>query len=526
MSIAPRPLAGPAGLSHPAVVSRRARELALVGGGGLIAIAIAMGITVGEPKPNVLVIFGVTLGAVAVVAMVISTRYEITLALLALYLGVLDGPIKQEAASKAASGIRDVLIIAVALGMLMHVVARKERMSLPPLSGWVLTFVAITLIEALNPNTHGVLKALGGYRQQLEWIPFFFFGYLVLREKQRFRQLFLLLGVLAAANGVVGTIQARMSPQQLAKWGPGYAGLVNGGKGGLSGRTYVSEGVAHVRPPALGSDSGFGGGIGDLALPGLLALLAVPKGRRRWPVVLCCLGAVLGIATAASRTSVVVAVVTLICFGALSVVARLRISRPLAGLVAIVLMAVIAGSVLITAEGKGIFARQESLTNVQKAQETGGEAKEKSLSAIPTYIAHAPFGFGLGTAGSVSGFGGTQKLTVEGERVTGGSAYSLLMKELGLLGLLLWIGFTVNVLVLGLRGLRHIRDPELRTYLVAILTGFIALTVEGFSGPTLAVTVGAYLWFAPGVIAYWFAGAGRKLAMTGAGDAAPAEAVA
>jgi hypothetical protein len=512
MSAMSRPLAGSAGLSHPVVVSRRVRELALIGGGGLLAIVLAMAITLGNPKPNVLVIFGITLGSIAVVAMVASRRYTVTLAMLALYLGVLDGPIKQEAASKAASGVRDVLIIAVALGMIMRVVSRKERMSLPPLSGWVLTFVAVVLIEALNPNTHGLLKALGGYRQQLEWIPFFFFGYLLFRNKERFRQLFLLLGVIALANGVVGTVQARMSPQQLAKWGPGYSGLVNGGKGGLSGRTYSSEGVAHVRPPALGSDSGFGGGVGDLALPGLLALLAVGRGRR-WPVLLCCLGAVLGIATAASRTSIVIAVVTLLCFALLSVLARLRISRPLAGLVTIVLIALIAGSLLINAEGKGIFARQESLTNVQKAQETGGEAKEKSLTAIPGYIAHAPFGFGLGTAGSVSGFGGAQKLTVEGERVTGGSAYSLLMKELGLLGLLLWIGFTVNVLVLGLRGLRRIRDPELRTYMVAMLTAFIALTIEGFSGPTLAVTVGAFLWFAAGVVAYWFAGAGRKLAI-------------
>ncbi len=48
------------------------------------------------------------------------------------------------------------------------------------------------------------------------------------------------------------------------------------------------------------------------------------------------------------------------------------------------------------------------------------------------------------------------------------------------------------------------------------LTGFIALAFEGLSAPTLAVTIGAFLSFAPGVIAYWFAGTGRT-AMGGAG---------
>jgi hypothetical protein len=47
-----------------------------------------------------------------------------------------------------------------------------------------------------------------------------------------------------------------------------------------------------------------------------------------------------------------------------------------------------------------------------------------------------------------------------------------------------------------------------------MLTAFVALTVEGFSGPTLAVTVGAYLWLVPGVIAYWLLGAGRTAAVS------------
>jgi hypothetical protein len=457
-------------------------------------------------------VFGIILGAVGVVALLVSSRYEVTLIVLALYLGLLDGPIKLESASKASSGVRDVLILAIALGMLMRLVVRKERITLPPLSAWVIAFTVYVLVEAMNPHTGGFLKSVGGYRQQLEWVPLFFFGYIIVRSKPRFRNLFMVLGVIALLNGVVGAIQSKMSPDSLASWGPGYASLVHGGKEGtgLTARTYKSEGETRARPPALGSDSGFGGSVGVIALPGLLALLAAGKLRRRWPVIVCCIGALLGIATAASRTSIVSAVMVLLIFALLSLFSGIRVGRAFVVIVTILALAFGVASVLVSTHGAGIFARQETLSSVSQAQEHGAGAKERSLAQIPSDLVHAPFGFGLGTAGAASGFGGHQRLEVEGERVIGGSAYSLLMKELGAPGLLLWIGFSLSVIILAGTRLRKIRDPELRTYLLAILVSFIALTIQGLSGPTLAVTSGAFLWFAPGVLAYWFAGPGRE----------------
>lgn len=511
------------GGTHPAVLNRRMHDILILALTVLVPLAIGLGITVAYPHPNPFLVLGGIIGVAGVTALLLSTRYEVTLTVLFLYLGLLDGPIKLLAKSTAASGLRDVLIIAIVLGMVMRLVVTRERVSLPPFSGWVLAFVAFALVEALNPQTHGVLKTLGGYRQLLEWVPFFFFGYMMLRSKRHFRQFFLILGVIALANGAVGAYQARLSPAQLATWGPGYAELATGGEGnGITARTYKVEGVARVRPPALGSDAGFGGGVGTLALPCLLALLAARPMRRRWPVVLLCLGAVLGIATAASRTSVVIGVVGLVSFALLSLAAGLRVSRPLAGLAVMAVLVAGVGSVLVAAYGSGIFAREETLTSVQRAQETGGKGKEQSLGAIPGYLVDAPFGFGLGTTGSASGFGGTQRVVVEGEKVNGGSAYDLLMKEMGAPGLILWIGLSVSVMGLAITRLRRVGDIELRTYLVGMLAAFIALTVEGFSGPTLAVTVGAFLWFAVGVIAYWFAGPGWAAVATPSAGAAGA----
>lgn len=40
---------------------------------------------------------------------------------------------------------------------------------------------------------------------------------------------------------------------------------------------------------------------------------------------------------------------------------------------------------------------------------------------------------------------------------------------------------------------------------------FVALTLEGFSGPFITSTAsGPYFWLAVGMAAYWFAGAGRR----------------
>lgn len=503
-------LADPAGWSHPDVRDTRTRERLIVGVSALIPLALALAISIEMPKPSVgslILVVGLAAGALGVVMLMLSTRYAVTLTLVALYLGLLDGPVKLESASRGASAVRDVLIGAVVLGMLLRLPLKRERVTLPPLSGWVLAFVVVVLVEALNPHTAGILKSIGGYRQELEWVPFFFFGYLIMRSKRRFRQLFLLLGVIAAANGVVGAYQSRLSPAQLAGWGPGYSTLEGGGVH-LTGRTFSVEGVAHVRPPALGSDAGFGGGMGVIALPGLLALLMAGRLRRRWPVLLCCAGALLGIATSASRTSTIVGVLALVTFVLLTLLAGLRVSRPLAVLAVTVIAASAVVSALVVVEGSSIFARQQTLTSTERAEETGANAKAESLGRIPADLIHAPLGVGLATGAAAAGFGGVQHVELEGVKVAGGSAYSLLAREVGLPGLLLWVGLSLSAMLLAVRRLRRIRDVELRTYLVGLLTAFIALTTQGLSGPTLAVTVGAFLWFVPGVVSYWFAGPG------------------
>jgi hypothetical protein len=516
MSVPPPRLAGPDAGAHPALLSRRFHDLTLAAVTGLIALGLALAITLAVPHPNVARVAAIIVGGLVVFVLLVSPRYTVTVTILVVYLGLLDGPVKLLTASQSASSVRNILTLAIALGMLVRLSVGKGPLKLPPLAGWVLAFVAIVLMQALNPATHGILKVIGGFRQELQWIPFFFFGYLLMRSKVRFRQMFLILGVIALANGAVSAYQARISPTALASWGPGYGSKVKGTKGarggaGLAGRTYSVEGEARNRPPGLASDSGGGGGLGVLALPGLLALLSVGRLRRRWIALLCLAGALAGIASAGARQPVLTAVTVLVSYVVLSLISRLKITRVFAALMVMIALTVGVGAYLEAENGPNIFKRQESITSVSSAEETGGKQKLIHLEALPRDITGAPLGSGLGTGGAAGGFGGSQRVEIEGRGASAEGTLNLLVLELGAPGLFLWIGLTINVLMLAVLRIRGVEDRELRTYLVAAFAAYMGHIVSGFGGPTIGTVGGAYAWFAAGIAAYWLAGPGRAV---------------
>jgi hypothetical protein len=510
MSILGPRLAGPGADTHPALQSRRVHDLTVAGLGGLVSLGLAMGIAVAVPNPNVALVGAIIVGTVALWALLISPRYPVTLTIVAIYLGLLDGPVKLLTASQAASAVRNVLVLAVAIGMLVRLAVSKQEVKMPPLAQWVLAFVAVVIVQAFNPETHGILKVIGGFRQELEWIPFFFFAYLIMRSKLRFRQLFLIIGVLALANGLVGAYQSRLSPAQLGSWGPGYSARVEGAAG-VSKRTFAFEGESKPRPPGLGPDSGFSGGIGAMAVPGLLALLSVGRLRRRWIALVLCAGALLGVAAAASRSSLIIGVIALLSYAGFSVIARLKVHRLLIGVLVSLGLAYGVASLFLSYSGPNSLHRQETVGSSLEGNGGGRAGKERNLFQLPRDIAGAPLGAGLGTGGSAGGFGGKQKVQIEGKGVSREGALNLLAIETGAPGLLLWIGLTLNVVALAVLRLRFIADPELRTYLVAVFAAFMAFTAEGFAGPTLAGTpAGVYLWFAIGIASYWLAGPGYR----------------
>ena len=90
--------------------------------------------------------------------------------------------------------------------------------------------------------------------------------------------------------------------------------------------------------------------------------------------------------------------------------------------------------------------------------------------------------------------------------MTSETQYNVLVKELGVPGLLLWPAMMVYFSALAFKGIRRIRDPDLAILLAGAMAPLVPLPIEGMSGfVSGAVNNGPYIWFAFGVAAYWFA---------------------
>ncbi len=248
------------------------------------------------PDPNLLLALALALGTVGIVALVVNTRLEVTVALLALYLGLLDGPVKLLSGQPGGVGRSR-------RADLRGRARRAGAPARPPRAGADAAAVGLgdrvrraRAREAPStPTRSASLKILGGFRQQLEWVPFFFFGYVLMRSRTRFRQLFVVLGLIALANGAVSLYQTRLTPAQLASWGPGYSERRVRQRTRSPRASTSAKATRGCARSALGSDAGFGGSVGVIALAGTAGAAGdrsapASDGSRRC----CCVGALLG----------------------------------------------------------------------------------------------------------------------------------------------------------------------------------------------------------------------------------------
>ncbi len=447
---------------------------------------------------NALTITVAGLGIVVLLWLFLSERYEYTLAVLLLYLGLLDGYLKLRTNSSAITLARDGLLYAIALGALCRRILRRQPLTLPPLGGWVLLYVGVVLVQVLNPGNVSTAHALASLRPHLEFVPLFFLGYSELRSTRRLRGLCVLLLVVAAANGVVGYLQFRLTPAQLAAWGPGYAARVYG-TGPVSGRTFTdSAGVEHTRPFGLGSDAGDGGLIGMLALAPALALLGL--GRRappRWLVLALSAGALLAIVTSQGRADVLAAVAALLAFVALASSAR-RLVPTLASVAVGGLILVLVLSTLAGAGRSGLFERYNTISPANLLATTAS-ARGASLPLLPGYMAQFPLGAGLGSTGPAALIAGAGHTGLNGE-----TEFNFLVVELGVAGLLLFLALDARLLLASATRIRRVADPQVRVLLAGLAAGLFGIAATYFAGPSSSASpVGPYYWLVAGVLSYW-----------------------
>lgn len=454
--------------------------------------------------------------------MFLSERYEFTLAALLLYLLLLDGFLKLKTGSQFATLGRDILFYAIVSGALVRWAQRRQSIQLPPLSSWVLAFTLIVLVSMFNPGSYPAVHALASVRPHLEFVPLFFFGHHVMRDPKRLRVFLVLLLLGGAVNGAVSAVQYTLEPAQLAAWGPGYRTFVEGEANGVSGRVFSTEaGEARVRPFGLGADAGGGGIIAMLAVPAAIALMSMGW-RRIWYAIIAAglsIGVLTAIITSQGRSVLLSAIAAVFAYALLSVSAK-RLIPTLAGLAVGAAVLALVVSAVQSSVGDDALERYGSITP-SKVLSTTSESRGGAIAVVPDYMRRFPFGHGLGTGGPATGFGKSAEQLEASAGLSAESAFSFTVLEIGIAGLIVVVGFVCRLLFLGVRGVRRIADPELRTLLSAVVApmfGISALFVGG--APLVSSPLGPYFWFVAGVMAFWLISY-RRSAFASATWAAP-----
>jgi hypothetical protein len=477
------------------------------GAAGMTALAlavagIALAVSVATPSATGATKIGAAAMAIAMVWMAVSRKYHLSLALLLLWLGLFDGYVRLKTGDSQLTLLRDALLYAIVIGWLVRASVHGDPVRLPPLSGWVIAFVAVVLVQLLNPAGASLGHSVASLRPHLEWIPLFFLGYAVMRTRRRLRLFLLLLLAVTVVNALVAAYQSRLTPDALAAWGPGYAERIQG-TGDVSGRLGFASNAAQtpfVRPFGLGSDIGFSGAVGALAAPAALALIALSRRpRAQLGAVALATGVVAAVATSQSRTQVLAAFAAVVAFLALATVSG-RIRRALPAVLAVGVVAVAIGPQIASIGG---FNRYESITP-GRALQTTYEYRKESFSKLPGYVRDFPLGAGLGSVGPAGGLVENVKdLDAENE-------LNFLVIELGVPGLLVYVLFNLRLFALIPAGLRRVADSELRLLLAAVAAPLFGIFLSWIVGVATATSpFSPYFWFAAGTLSYWLFRNGR-----------------
>lgn len=480
----------------PSVGRRLGGAFAVVALSGILLLAVTFVARGG----SVLGIVGPAALLIVCVYFVANPRIELSLAVLLLYLGLLDGYLKLRTGSTLMTLGRDALFYSIVIGMLVRSTVRHERVTVPPFAGNVLAFVLLVLVQVANPDDANIHTSLAGLRPHLEWVPLFFVGFLVLRDVRRLRWFFVLMLVAGCCNGIVGLIQFNLSPQQLATWGPGYSNLVLGTGNFVGGARDFADnaGVVRVRPPALGSDEGFGGVLAILAIPGAFALIGFTTSRKLRALALVGVGGLaLAVVTSQARSVAVAAIAAVVGYALLSARSRQR-GVAIVSMAAGVAVFYVLLTALVSANSSGAFDRFDSVAP-SKLAGSYSAARGSSLAVIPTYMAEIPLGAGLGRTGpaAVVATGGASGFNAETE-------FSYLIVELGVPGMLVLLALSARLISAAFRIIPRVEDPETRAMIAGLAAPLLPILGLWFVATTSATTpLAPYFWLAAGGLSYW-----------------------
>ncbi len=457
-----------------------------------------------------LFLLGLTL-ILAGFALVILINWRIGLFLLPLWLIFEDLPRKYLGNNMVIYFGKDILVAIAYVSFLLDFKRGRVQLFRPPFLAPLLLFVCFGLGQAFNPNSPSLLYGLLGVKLYFYYMPLMFLGYcLIVSERNLIRFLVLNLTV-AALVSVLGLIQMTVGPEFLS---PRVLPAELETQGHVVRYAPIS-GAGVTRPTSVFvSESRFGSYmflIFVLSLGSAGYLFAIKSRWRPMPLISAGLAGT-SLFLHGSRGGLLHGAASLlILMSALFLNLpkrrqdRTRV-KAASRLVAIALGFTLAGVFILfpgTVEARWAFY-SETLAPWSPASELGWRVWGYPVMFLAGAfdLPHWLVGHGIGTTSLgvqyVTGLLGAPALGVFME-----SGYAALITEMGILGPLLWVGWTAALVLSGWRVLRGLRGTPVFPVAAAILWfAFSLLFPQTYGGIASYQNYifNAYLWLLVGIL--------------------------
>lgn len=360
--------------------------------------------------------------------------------------------------------------------------------------------IAWALIMSIPNALVDVRIPLLGLRLDFLYVPLVAAGYLVSRDDRRLGRLMLSASVLGGAESVVGLIQAIIGPSFLAPTLP-TPGLIHL----ILIRGFGAENPDVYRPTGTFVDPGRFDAVVVAALAVSLAAVFLLRGPRRVVAVLAAIASAAAIWVSGGRAGLLEGIAIIVAMGFLVVRANSRIGyKVLAAIVICGVLAVVTMLVLTPTLVINRLALYLVTLNPLSAQNEWSYRWDYFGGAVVHGISLGQW-TGLGTGHESLGkqylFGGVENSPAGLYTVEGG--YASLAVEWGIVGLILWLGWSLTWVLAQWRRLRAAVDPRqaaagtmLLVWVAVILFPAFVTGLQSFQNYTTNV----YFWLLSGIV--------------------------
>src|SRR3954453_14124777 len=116
----------------------------------LAIAAVSLSVAIALPAAPFALLLTPVFGATCI-WMFVSARYEWSLAVLLLYLALVDGFVRLATGIPELTLLRDGLLWARGLGAGLRPLVRRQALTMPSLSKWIIAYASAVLVQLTNP---------------------------------------------------------------------------------------------------------------------------------------------------------------------------------------------------------------------------------------------------------------------------------------------------------------------------------------------------------------------------------------